>query len=70
MLKIQHHTGSLLTVSYLRLIRSFDRIESNWFVFFSAWNEDWGDKGFFKIARGNDECGIEDGIVAGLPKLD
>ena len=34
-----------------------------------AWNEDWGDKGFFKILRGKNECGIEDGIVAGAPKL-
>ncbi len=40
------------------------------FVFFLAWNEDWGDKGFFKIKRGSNECGIESGIVAGAPKLD
>ncbi|CAF1246736.1 unnamed protein product [Rotaria sp. Silwood1] len=36
----------------------------------NSWNEDWGDKGFFKILRGSDECGIESGIVAGAPKLD
>jgi len=35
----------------------------------NSWNEEWGDKGFFKILRGEDECGIESGIVAGLPKL-
>ncbi|CAG2172779.1 unnamed protein product, partial [Oppiella nova] len=35
----------------------------------NSWNEDWGDKGYFKIARGSDECGIESDIVAGLPKL-
>jgi len=35
----------------------------------NSWNEDWGDKGFFKILRGSDECGIESGIVAGEPKL-
>lgn len=34
----------------------------------NSWNEDWGDKGFFKILRGNDECGIESGVVAGTPK--
>ncbi|CAF4129098.1 unnamed protein product [Rotaria sp. Silwood2] len=34
-----------------------------------AWNQDWGDNGFFKILRGKDECGIEGGIVAGAPKL-
>jgi len=35
----------------------------------NSWNEGWGDKGFFKILRGNNECGIEGGCVAGLPKL-
>lgn len=33
----------------------------------NSWNEDWGDKGYFKILRGDNECGIEDEIVAGLP---
>lgn len=35
----------------------------------NSWNEDWGNKGFFKILRGKNECGIESGVVAGLPKL-
>jgi cathepsin B len=35
----------------------------------NSWNEDWGEKGFFKIKRGNNECGIEGGIVAGIPKM-
>lgn len=35
----------------------------------NSWNQDWGDKGYFKILRGHDECGIEDEIVAGIPKL-
>ncbi|KAL3278272.1 hypothetical protein HHI36_013607 [Cryptolaemus montrouzieri] len=35
----------------------------------NSWNEDWGDKGYFKILRGKDECGIEDDIVAGIPKI-
>lgn len=34
----------------------------------NSWNTDWGDKGFFKILRGHDECGIEQSIVAGMPK--
>lgn len=34
----------------------------------NSWNTDWGDKGYFKILRGSDECGIEDSIVAGIPK--
>jgi cathepsin B len=35
----------------------------------NSWNEDWGDKGYFKILRGQDECGIEGDITAGLPNL-
>ncbi|KAG8185661.1 hypothetical protein JTE90_008931 [Oedothorax gibbosus] len=35
----------------------------------NSWNEDWGDKGYFKILRGSDECGIESDINAGIPKL-
>lgn len=34
----------------------------------NSWNTDWGDNGYFKILRGSDECGIEDSIVAGIPK--
>ncbi|XP_074600471.1 cathepsin B-like [Brevipalpus obovatus] len=35
----------------------------------NSWNTDWGDKGFFKIRRGTDECGIEDEIYASLPRF-
>ena len=34
----------------------------------NSWNPDWGDNGYFKIVRGKDECGIESGIMAGMPK--
>lgn len=30
-------------------------------------NGDWGDKGFFKIKRGTNQCGIEKEVVAGIP---
>ena len=35
----------------------------------NSWNYDWGDKGYFKILRGSNECGIEGDIVAGIPKI-
>nr|KAF6479585.1 cathepsin B [Molossus molossus] len=37
------------------------------FLIGNSWNTDWGDNGFFKILRGQDHCGIESEIVAGLP---
>ncbi|XP_047996657.1 cathepsin B-like [Leguminivora glycinivorella] len=36
----------------------------------NSWNSDWGDKGFFKILRGVDHCGIESAVVAGEPDLE
>jgi len=33
----------------------------------NSWTTTWGNKGQFKILRGQDECGIEDDVVAGLP---
>ena len=36
----------------------------------NSWNTDWGDKGFFKILRGVDECGIESGVAAGIPRIE
>lgn len=35
----------------------------------NSWNTDWGNQGLFKILRGEDECGIESSISAGLPRL-
>lgn len=35
----------------------------------NSWNEEWGDQGYFKILRGDDECGIESEGVAGLPDI-
>jgi len=34
----------------------------------NSWNTSWGDRGFFKIKRGNNECGFESGIVAAMAK--
>ena len=35
----------------------------------NSWNDEWGDKGLFKIKRGSNECGIENSVNAGDPKL-
>ena len=35
----------------------------------NSWNNEWGDNGFFKILRGNNECGIEEVAFGGIPKF-
>ncbi|KAF8563916.1 hypothetical protein P879_08319 [Paragonimus westermani] len=32
-------------------------------------NEQWGENGFFRMRRGNNECGVEQFVVAGLPRV-
>merc|ERR1711959_834640 len=29
----------------------------------NSWNPYWGEQGYFRIKRGNNECGIEDGVT-------
>jgi len=35
----------------------------------NSWTTTWGADGYFLMLRGKNECGIEDDIVAGLPKV-
>ena len=30
----------------------------------NSWNPYWGEKGYFRIKRGTDECGIESSVTA------
>merc|ERR1719321_1675097 len=39
----------------------------NYWKIANSWNPYWGEKGYFRIRRGNNEGGIEDGAVASSP---
>lgn len=43
--------------------------EKYWLIA-NSWNPGWGDKGFFKILRGEDHCGIESEVLAGEPLIE
>ena len=42
-------------------------IKKYWIVA-NSWNEDWGENGFARVARGHNECNIEVGAFTGVPK--
>jgi cathepsin B len=65
----QHLTGGFLGGHAIKILGWGVENSTPYWLVANSWNEDWGDKGFFKILRGSDECGIESGIVAGAPKL-
>jgi cathepsin B len=66
----QHKTGGVLGGHAVKILGWGVEDSTPYWLVANSWNEDWGDKGYFKILRGSNECGIESGIVAGAPKLD
>jgi len=64
-----HQTGSELGGHAVKMLGWGVENGTPYWLIANSWNYDWGDGGFFKILRGSNECGIEDSIAAGLPKL-
>nr|VZH90201.1 unnamed protein product [Spirometra erinaceieuropaei] len=64
----QYTTGALLGGHAIRLLGWGVENGTPYWLAANSWNSDWGDKGYFKILRGRNECGIESDIVGGIPK--
>lgn len=65
----QHVSGTMLGGHAVKILGWGVENGTPYWLIANSWNNDWGDQGFFKILRGNDECGIESEIVAGLPRV-
>jgi len=65
----QKHSDQVLGGHAIRILGWGTEAGVPYWLVANSWNPDWGDKGYFKIVRGTDECGIEDDINAGLPKV-
>jgi len=65
----QHTTGGALGGHAIKIIGWGVENGVKYWQAVNSWNEDWGDQGYFKILRGENHCGIEEEIVAGIPKL-
>lgn len=67
---VYHHvTGEALGGHAVRMLGWGVENGTPYWLLANSWNTDWGNNGFFKIQRGNDECGVESSVVAGLPKV-
>jgi len=65
----QHISGSYLGGHAIKILGWGEENGTPYWLVANSWNTDWGDAGYFKILRGSNECGIESGIHAGMPKL-
>jgi len=66
----KHVEGSYLGGHAIKIIGWGVEDNVKFWICVNSWNEDWGENGLFRILKGEDECGIESGVVAGDPKLD
>ncbi|TNN21126.1 Cathepsin B-like cysteine proteinase isoform 1 [Schistosoma japonicum] len=64
----RHVTGSIVGGHAIRIIGWGVEKRKPYWLIANSWNEDWGEKGLFRIVRGRDECSIESNVVAGLIK--
>ena len=56
----KHTTGQALGGHAVELIGYGTENGEDYWLVKNSWNEEWGDGGTFKIARGSNECGIEE----------
>jgi len=67
----QHTTGAYLGGHAVKVIGwGVDSTSGlDYWLVANSWTTTWGDNGYFMIRKGNDECGIESGVVAGKVKV-
>jgi cathepsin B len=67
---VYHHVqGDILGGHSIKLIGWGVENGQKYWLAVNSWNEGWGENGTFKILRGQNECGIEDEVIAGTPVL-
>lgn len=65
----QHKFGDWAGNHAIKVIGYGEENGTKYWLVANSWGDYWGEKGFFKILRGENECDIETRLYAGLPNL-
>jgi len=66
----KHTSGAELGGHAIKIVGWGVENGQDYWTVMNSWNEEWGDHGTFKIARGTNECGIEGQVSAGTVAAD
>jgi len=63
---VYHHvSGSLVGYHAIKLMGYGELNGVKYWLLANSWNEHWGEKGYFRMLRGKDECGVESDVICG-----
>uniref|UniRef100_A0A1B6EDQ5 Peptidase C1A papain C-terminal domain-containing protein n=2 Tax=Clastoptera arizonana TaxID=38151 RepID=A0A1B6EDQ5_9HEMI len=62
-----HVVGDLISIQTVKIIGWGEENGVKYWLATNFWGERWGERGFFKIVKGRNECDIESLVLAGHP---
>jgi cathepsin B len=62
----KHTSGSYEGGHAIRILGYGVENGTKYWLIANSWNEHWGEKGYFRIVRGTNECGIENTMWCGI----
>lgn len=67
---VYHHvSGGLLGGHAVKIVGYGVESGTKYWIVANSWAESWGEKGFFRIKKGSNECGFESNVIAGEAAL-